>query len=200
MIVTNLDHVPGRKLDRIIGMVFGHARVQKGDGDELGDLFIRAEAKLKKEAEEKGANAVLGAGGGISRDLEGNPEIFLIGTAVVLDAEEEHEGMSVTMNGQESQWTIPPANPSDEVVRLIKQRERSDRMKEKEKLDIYDLADEIGISYDRAKLLMDNGYKDLRDIAEATSRDIADIEGLNPTQARILRRKAREILDRERGL
>jgi predicted flap endonuclease-1-like 5' DNA nuclease len=200
MIATNLDHIPGRKLDRIIGIVFGYAPGKTEDEGELRELFEIAESDLLKDGERKGASAVLGVKADICRDREGRPGIFLIGTAVALDNEEEEGGMAVSMNGQESHWTIPPANPSDEVVRLIKQRDRSDRQKEKEKLDIYDLADEIGISYDRAKLLMDNGYKDLRDIADASSRDLADIEGLNPTQARILRSKAREILDRERGL
>jgi hypothetical protein len=46
----------------------------------------------------------------------------------------------------------------------------------------------------------DNGYGDLEDIASESSRVLARMEGINPTQARLLKKKAREILDGERGL
>ncbi len=201
MIVTNLDHVPGRIIKDILGMVSGYA---SGPSDGGGDsafkrLYGTAEKKLLVACNDLGADAVMGVVASINRATSGDLDILLIGTAVSLDHVED-EGMSITMDGKESEWSIPPASPSNEVVMMIRDRERSDRTKEKQRKDIYDLADDIGISYDRAKLLMDHGYKDLEDISETSSRDLASIEGINPTQARILKKRAREILDTERGL
>jgi uncharacterized protein YbjQ (UPF0145 family)/predicted flap endonuclease-1-like 5' DNA nuclease len=206
MLITNLDQVPGRKVKEILGTVIGHStgdRTDSGDhGPVFQDLFRKAEERLKVSASRMGAQAIIGLEGRSGWDPDQRPEMTLIGTAVSLesDDEEEEEGISLSMDGNESQWSIPPASPSDEVAMLIKQRERSDRKQEKERKDIYDLADEIGISYDRAKLLIDSGYRDLEDIADTTSRDIARIDGINPTQARILRKKAKEIIDKEREL
>jgi uncharacterized protein YbjQ (UPF0145 family) len=200
IIVTNLDHVPGRKIIETLGIVFGYASGSSEEG-ELTALFKKAEKDLIESGENSGADAVVGIKGNIGRTPGDDPEIMLIGTGVILDdLGNEEGGMSVTMDGQKSEWTIPPASPSEEVVRLIRERDRTDHERERERKDIYDLADEIGISYDRAKLLMDNGYKELEDISEASYRALARIEGINPTQARILQKKAREILDKERGL
>ncbi len=201
MIVTNLDHVPGRIIKDVMGMVSGYASgPSDGKGDsEFKRIYTTAEMKLLESGNELGADAVMGVVASINRATSGDLDILLIGTAVSLDPVIE-EGMSIILDGKESEWSIPPASPSDEVAMMIRDRERSDRTKEKQRKDIYDLADDIGISYDRAKLLMDNGYKDLEDISEASSRDLASIEGINPTQARILKKRAREILDTERGL
>ena len=201
MIINNLDHVPGKKVGRILGITFGYARGKKNDGkDSMERLFNEALDIMVHRGEDLSSDAILKVDGKITRDHEGRPEIMLIGTAVELVDKGEGKEISLSINGDSSNWTLPPATPTSDVVRMINDRSRNDRAREKERKDIYDLADEIGISYDKAKLLMDNDIKDLETISDTSSKDIAEIDGINPTQARILVKKARELLDEERGL
>ncbi len=201
MIINNLDHVPGKKVGKNIGIAFGYARGEKDDSkDSMERIFKEARDIMICQGTDLSADAILKVDGKITRDNEGRPEIMLIGTAVELIDKGEDKDVSLSINGDSSNWTLPPATPTSDVVRMINYRSRNDRSEEKERKDIYDLADEIGISYDKAKLLMDNDIKDLEAISDTSSKDIAEIDGINPTQARILVKKARELLDEERGL
>lgn len=199
MIITNLDHIPEREASRTMGLVIGYASSGSDDkeGDELFTiLFERAKTMLHKQAKDLHADAVLKVDGKITRDDDGIPEILLVGTAVKLQ-----DGVEGSPNEKEEETpTMRPSNPTTEIVRMIRQREKSDRLKEKKRKDIYDLADEIGISFDKAELLMENGFGTLESISDSASKELSGINGINPTQARILIKKARELLDQERGL
>jgi hypothetical protein len=196
MIVSNLDHVPGKRTGPTIGIVFGYA---KGSDENIKEVFEKARKELVKHGGELSCDAILKVDGKITRDPDGKPEIMLVGTGVKL-SEEGAGKVSVSIEGEEPDWSIGPTNPSTEVVRMMKERNREDKKTNKLKKDIYDLADEIGISYDKAKLLMEKGFDDLESISGSSPREMSDIDGINPTQARILIKKARELLDTERGL
>lgn len=198
MIISNLDHIPEKGISRTLGLVIGYASSGSIDkeGDELfAILFQKASRMLQKNAKDLSADAVLKVDGKITRSDEGIPEMLLVGTAVKLD-EEKHRSSSE----EESEMTMRPSNPTTEIVRMIRQRDLSDRLNKKKRKDIYDLADEIGISFDKAELLMENGFGTLESISDSASKDLSEINGINPTQARILIKKARELLDQERGL
>lgn len=197
MIITNLDHIPETETASTLGLVVGYASGGPDDkeGDELfAILFEKAKLMLQKQAKDLHADAVLKVDGKITRDVGGIPEILLVGTAVRLQDGSELE------KEEEETLTMRPSNPTTEIVRMIRQREKTDRMKEKKRKDIYDLADEIGISFDKAELLMENGFGTLESISDSASKELSEINGINPTQARILIKKARELLDQERGL
>lgn len=203
MILSNLDHIPNREIKRTIGVVFGYASSKKKNdsgNDVFQELFRAARDDLIEHCREMSGNAVVKIDGKITRDNEGRPEIMLVGTAVKLESLENESDITVSMDGEQTDWEIPVSSNSSEVARMIRERGRNDRERKKERKDIYDLADDIGISYDRAKLLMDNGFKTLEDISEASSKELSSIVGINPTQARILSKKAREILNEEKGL
>ena len=203
MILSNLDHIPEREVKTTLGIVFGysHSKVEKGSSVKIFEkLFKEAEKDLVKNCNEKGGDGILKIDGKITRDLKGRPEILLVGTAVKLVDINEKTGISLKMDGEEKEWNIPVASTSSEIAKMIRERGRSDREEKKKRKDIYDLADEIGISFDRAKLLMDNGFSNLESIADSSNKDLAAVVGINPTQARILKKKARELLNEERGL
>ncbi len=203
MILSNIDHIPGRRVESTIGVVFGYSASKKAGASGkvvFRKLFNEAREDLQEHCSELSGDAVLKIDGKITRDEGGKPEILLVGTAVKLADTENDTDVSISVEGENSDWEMPVASTSSEVATMIRDRGKTDREKKKERKDIYDLADEIGISYDRAKLLMDNGFRTMENISDASSKDLSSIEGINPTQARILSRKAREILNEEKGL
>ncbi|HHD15077.1 MAG TPA: heavy metal-binding domain-containing protein [Euryarchaeota archaeon] len=205
MIVTNLDHIPDREVIAVLGMVNGFSAGEKKDEDYpafVNGLFEEAERALLEKAEGLGADAILGVSAAVMAPSGKVREVLLLGTAVVLGVSSEEPGhdISLSLGGNRLPWSQPPATPTSDVVRMIRQKGRAERDRGRKRKDIYDLADEIGISYDRAKILVDSGFENIDDIANASTRDLSVLEGINPTQARILKRRAQEILEMEREL
>lgn len=203
MILSNLDHIPGRKMERTIGVVFGYSSSGKKNASGkkvFRELFEKARDDLMEHCRELSGDAVVKIDGKITRDEQGRPEMMLVGTAVELEKKSSEGSVTVSMEGEKRDWEMPPASTSSEIADMIRDRGRSDRDKKKQRKDIYDLADEIGISYDRAKLLTDHGFRTMEEISGASNKELSAIVGINPTQARILKRKARDLLNEEKGL
>lgn len=228
LILTNLSMVPGRRIERSLGIAYGFASVSDMDGgkwlmDSKGKrwpwadspehfeaLFQEAEKNLEESGERKGGDAVVKVEGKLSRDASGNPEMLLMGTIVKLiqetpgsgDArsqEQSGDSISFQVDGEEMAWKPPQAStPTMDVLKKMKERgvkevkEYRDDSKQ-----ILSIAQEVGMPQERAKLLMDGGFDTIEKIAEASPGDISAIEGINPTQARIIRKKAKERMSEE---
>ncbi len=175
-------------------------------------LFKDAEKRLELSGSKIGGDAIIKVEGKLSRDQNGNPEMLLMGTAVKLlkdkndnktgtvpekieVKEEEGDSISFQVDGEEMTWKTPPATtPTKDVLRKMRERgpKEVEVYQDDSKLIIL-IAQEIGIPHDRAKLLIDGGFDSLEKIINASSSEISTIEGINPTQARIIRKKAKEM-------
>ncbi len=104
MLLTNLEHVPGRKITKHLGLVQGNTvRTKhvgrdlmaglknivggelKGYTELLKDAREEAVARMQGQAEAIGANAVLNVRFATSSVTQGAAELFAYGTAVVLE-------------------------------------------------------------------------------------------------------------------
>ncbi len=104
MIITTLEYVPGKTISKHLGLVQGSTVRAKHVGKDImagiknvfgGELKAytellqesREEAieRMKQQAQETGANAVLNVRFSTSSISQGAAEIFTYGTAVVLD-------------------------------------------------------------------------------------------------------------------
>ena len=228
MILTNLNIVPGRRIESTLGMAYGYASVKRKGGKPILDeggketpwkdssrdfeaLFREAEVSLRASCESLGGDAVVKEEGKLSRDASGNPEMVLMGTAVKLSEEgvelrieegertkaEEEGAISVKFDGEKAEWSTPQATtPTMDVLKKIRERGEKDVGGYKDdSRRIFALAKEVGISQERARLLIDSKFDTIEKIAKAGVGDISAIEGINPTQARIIRKKAQEMLD-----
>ncbi|MGA1847695.1 MAG: heavy metal-binding domain-containing protein [Thermoplasmatota archaeon] len=185
--------------------------------ENIEALLREAEAQLARSGMEMGSDAVVKLEGKLTRNDQGLPEMLLMGTAVKLDpagdeetvpvegGEEEdkaevsrEEGDSITfqIDGEEVNWK-PPQATTPRIEALKKMRERGVkeiRSYDEDRGSILTLAQDIGIPLERAKLLIENGFDKLSKIAGASTKEITVVEGINPTQARIIRQKARDML------
>jgi uncharacterized protein YbjQ (UPF0145 family) len=171
-------------------------------------LFQEAERNLEASGTKKGGDAVVKIEGKLSRDASGNPEMLLMGTVVKLypeipevegstkPPEEKGDSISFQIDGEEMAWKPPQATtPTMDVLKKMRERgvkevkDYSDDRKQ-----ILNIAQEVGMPQERAKMLIDGGFDTIRKIAEASTGNISKIEGINPTQARIIRKKANERL------
>ena len=105
MLTINLDHVPGREITKTLGMVMGHARVQKDgrgrrfvgsngkkwpwtdDSQHHEMLMQEGRSRLEEAGESLEANCILGVECRISRDADNLPEVIFIGTAAIVDTQ-----------------------------------------------------------------------------------------------------------------
>ncbi|MBN1539731.1 MAG: heavy metal-binding domain-containing protein [Candidatus Thermoplasmatota archaeon] len=179
--------------------------------EDFEALIREAESRLARSGKKMGADGVVRLEGRFSRNDHGLAEVHLMGTAVKLDISDEQEketealegskdaegdSISFQIDGEEVNWKPPQATtPRIEALKKMRDRGIKDvRSYDEDKVSILAMAQEIGIPLDRAKLLIDNGFDRLTKLAEAGSKDISAVEGINPTQARIIRQKAREML------
>ncbi|MGA1819471.1 MAG: helix-hairpin-helix domain-containing protein [Thermoplasmatota archaeon] len=232
MILTNLNIIPGRRIESTLGIAYGYASVKKGkrgkpvldlNGEEtpwkdasedFEALFRAAESGLRSSGEKLGGDAVVKVEGKLSRDAAGNPEMLLMGTAVklseegaeleMIEGEKAKEGqaagaVSVKFDGENTDWSSPQATtPTMDVLKKIRERgvkDVSDYRDDTRRILL--LTKEVGIPQERARLLIDGGYDTVEKIARAGVGDISSIDGINPTQARIIRKKAIEMLEGE---
>jgi uncharacterized protein YbjQ (UPF0145 family) len=232
LILTNLNIVPGRRIETTLGIAYGYASVKKVKGgrpvldvngketpwkdgsEDFEALFRAAEVRLRSSCGSLGGDAVVKVEGKLSRDGSGNPEMLLMGTAVKLSEEvaelEVEEGgkvkqanadgsISIKFDGEKTDWSTPQATtPTMDVLKKIRERgekEVGDYKDDTRK--ILALAKDVGIPQERARLLIDSGFDNVEKIAKAGVGDISAIEGINPTQARIIRKKAQEMLEEE---
>ncbi|MCK5774457.1 MAG: heavy metal-binding domain-containing protein [Thermoplasmata archaeon] len=221
MLTVNLDHVPGREITKTLGMVIGHARVQK---DGRGRRFVGTNGKkwpwtddaqhhemliqegmsrLEEAGESLQANCILGVECKISRDADNLPEVIFSGTAVIVEAREEklemiyHEStgeVDVSIGGKKGKWVLPPAvgdDDKDEHARgrgqIIKKQDDPAR----------DLAKRMGTSLEVASTLIKNGFDSPEKIAESSPKELSKLVNMNPTQARLFREKAVEVVGQE---
>jgi transcription termination factor NusA len=234
LILTNLDRVPGIKVLSTLGIAYGYASIKELDGakwlidgegkkrpwtddpEHFDALFKEAELRLARSGKKMGSDAVIKVEGKLSRDLNGLPEMLLMGTGVILEgrssgmrnekkisppSEEDQDGsgVSVQVDGEKIEWSSPQAStPTMDVLKKLKDRDRKETdLYEDDSRSILSIAQEIGIPLDRARLLMENGFDTLDGIAKAEIKELSSIEGINPTQARIIRNKARDIASEE---
>lgn len=229
--MTNLNIIPGRRIEETLGIAYGYASVKEKKGgrpllERNGDiipwkdtsedfeaLFREAEDKLIASCSSIGGDAVIKVEGKLSRDGSGNPEMLLMGTAVKLDVsdvpvqlseraetgDEEGGHISVKFDGDTTSWEPPQAtSPTVEVLKKLRGRGTKDMEEGPDDSDrILALAREVGISQERARLFIDGGFDTLERIAGSSVADISAIEGINPTQARIVKKKVQELLSME---
>ena len=229
MIVTNLNIIPGRRIEGTLGIAYGYASVKKKKGgkpvldadvkelpwkdtsEDFEKLFREAEVRLIASGENLGGDAVVKVEGKLSRDTTGNPEMLLMGTVVTLsmsdipsdidegeeEGEEEgaEEGISLKFDGEKMSWKPPQATtPTMDVLKKIRERGVKDVGDYRDDTRrILQMAKEVGIPQDRARLLIEGGFDTPRKISEASVGEISEIDGINPTQARIIRKKAQEM-------
>ncbi|MBN1390357.1 MAG: heavy metal-binding domain-containing protein [Candidatus Thermoplasmatota archaeon] len=231
MILTNLNIIPGRRIEETLGIAYGYASVkEKEEGRPMIDssgkgipwkdtsedfevLFREAEARLTSSCTFLGGDAVIKVEGKLSRDGSGNPEMLLMGTAVKLTGmevftsppaekaevqEDAGDAISIKFDGETMSWKPPQAtNPTVDVLRKMRGRTERDTEDRDDAESLIVLAREAGISQERMKLLIDGGLDTLEKIAQKPVADISTIEGINPTQARIINKKARQMLSME---
>jgi len=233
IVVTNLHAVPGRTIVRILGMAFGHHRVQeehpgrpivRSDGaswpwnedpDHFENLYRLAETRMRERAAALGADAVLNVTAGIDRDLSGRPGMTVVGTAVLLGEEKipgpqrrdvpptvpiEGAGgdypsdVNITFAGRREKW-----KPMEAVQSKGRGRGTLRRAARPRETDVSEMARDLEITIERAKVLSDAGITRVIELAEARTQEIARLPGFNPTQARLLIEKARAILSDPEG-
>jgi uncharacterized protein YbjQ (UPF0145 family) len=191
----------------------GKERSWSNDPEDFEALFREAELQITRSGKDMGSDAIVKLEGKLSRNDKGLPEMLLIGTAVKLDIpsivdngpetesgreEEGEEGDSISfqIDGEEVNWK-PPQATTPRMEALKKMRDRGFRERkdyDEDRGSILSLAQDIGIPLERAKLLIENGFDKLDRIAGASTKEITAVDGINPTQARIIRQKAREML------
>jgi len=189
----------------------GGERKWSGTPEDFEALFREAESRLERSGRNMGCDAVIRLEGRLSLNDQGLTEILLLGTAVKLaisheggeetetpddSKDEEGDNISFQIDGEEVNWKPPQATtPRIEALKKMRDRGVKDvKTYDEDRVSILAMAQEIGIPLDRAKLLIDNGFDKLTKIARASSKEITAIDGINPTQARIIRQKAREML------
>ncbi len=183
--------------------------------DHFEALFREAERTLVSSALDMGADAVIKIEARLSRDPQGNPEMLLVGTAVRLlkgndgpaktvEAEvpsqkEEKEGIHITIDGKSAAWEMDASTARKDLLRMMKQRDLRSEVTEPSKKDpgeaeLHSLADVMGISFERAQQLNNIGLLTPELIAEADLKMLLTLPNMNPTQARIIRSRAKELL------
>ena len=104
MIIVTTDYVPGREIKEVLGLVIGNVVMSKHVGRDLAAAFktlaggeikgyteMLTEARniaierMVKEAEELGADAIIGVRLGSSSVMSGAAEMVAYGTAVRLE-------------------------------------------------------------------------------------------------------------------
>lgn len=241
LMITNLDHIPGRDIEKLLGLVIGYSSVKsdksgnwfvEGNGmkwpwadtpQHYEALFKESERRITEAAREMGAGGIVKAEGRLSRDAEGKPEVVLMGTAVLLGGpaekipvektaspdrprrvvrgrgreeipkpivEEENE-VAITIGGTSATWTPMTATPSD-----VRSESGRDGKRGEEAVDTptLDLANALGISTSKAFDLISNGFDSLEKVSKAEIKGLTAIEGINPTQARLMIEKARSTI------
>lgn len=103
LIITNLDHVPGHAISRHLGLVQGNTVRSKHVGRDimaglknivggelrgytelLNDARDEATERMKQEAREMGANAVVNVRFSTASVSAGASELYVYGTAVII--------------------------------------------------------------------------------------------------------------------
>lgn len=106
MILVNIDHIPGMKVEKVFGMVKGstvHSKhigkdimaalktIVGGEIDEYTQMLNEARkiaiSRMVKEAEEQGANAILNIKFASASIMQSAAEIMAFGTAVYVTEE-----------------------------------------------------------------------------------------------------------------
>lgn len=215
MIVTNLGNVPGKTIEKTMGLAFGFSSARKGKGKDLvihrsgqemkwSDkpehfelLFRSAEERLVASARDLGGDAVIKVEGRLSRSDDGIPEMMLIGTAVAtVEGDEDEAGVSIKYDGEESTWESPAATPDIDLLKRSKGRgERIGKRMDDDEGLIIGIGDEIGLPRDRMELLFHAGFRKLEDLSDASIKEITSVDGINPTQARLIKRISKEKLE-----
>lgn len=104
MLVLTIDNVPGKKITKVVGLVKGSTIRAKHIGKDIGAGFkqlvggeltgydeMMSEARkiaigrMVEEAEDKGANAIIGFRLTSAAVMQGAAEMLAYGTAVVID-------------------------------------------------------------------------------------------------------------------
>jgi len=183
--------------------------------DHFEALFREAEKNLIGSALEMGADAVIKIEARLSRDPQGNPEMLLVGTAIKLHgdkgevaeadgaeappAKDEKEGIHITIDGESASWEMDTSTARKDVLRMMKQRDLRSEVpepvkKDRKDADLRSLAEVMGISFERAQQLSAAGLFEPEQIAEADPKVLLSLPNMNPTQARIIRSRAKELL------
>lgn len=184
--------------------------------DHFEALFREAEKNLVGSALEMGADAVIKIEAKLSRDDQGHPEMVLVGTAVSLSSArpaegggpeeakgppeaEEERGIHITIDGESAAWKMDPSTATKDVLRMLKQREGQSQTPEQvtkgpEDAELQGLADVMGISFERAQQLCSVGLSTPELIAAAELKQLLSLPNMNPTQARIMKSRAKELL------
>jgi uncharacterized protein YbjQ (UPF0145 family) len=183
--------------------------------DHFEALFREAEKTLIGSALEMGADAVIKIEARLSRDPQGNPEMLLVGTAVRLLGEkggsgktgeteippdkDQKEGIHITIDGESAAWEMDTSTARKDVLRMMKQRDPSPEgpgpgRKGPMEADLQSLAEVMGISFERAQQLSAAGLFEPEQIAKADLKVLLSLPNMNPTQARIIRSRAKELL------
>lgn len=176
-------------------------------------LFKTAEERLADAGRKMGADGIVRVEGRLTRSLDGRPEMMLMGTAVKLERgaapasslppeppssdDDDEDGISVKIDGVVTKWTPPPASPSLEALKKMKDRGKKEDRRPDKGGKVLLLAQELGIPKNKAMLLIDAGFASIEELAGASVREITAVEGINPTQARLVRQRAKELLTEE---
>ncbi|MEA3557661.1 MAG: heavy metal-binding domain-containing protein [Candidatus Thermoplasmatota archaeon] len=216
MILTNLSTVPGKKIDRTMGLAVGFATVSGEKKEEwtmedngekwpwadtsqhFETLFRMAEKRLVSSGKKLGGDAVIKVEGKLSRSDNGRPEILLVGTIVKIAGEEEEGGVSINVDGHTSRWEPPSATPNTDELKMLKGRGREKEGPRKEGKDIIiEFGRDIGLPAERMEMLFHAGFRSLEDLSKASVKEITSVEGVNPTQARLIKKRASWLLSEE---
>ncbi len=218
MLTINLDHVPGREITKTLGMVMGHARVQKDgrgrrfvgsngrkwpwtdDAQHHEMLMQEGMSRLEEAGESLEANCILGVECRISRDADNLPEIIFTGTAAIVEARQEklemiyHEStgeVDVSIGGKKGKWVLPTAVGDGE--KIAPARGRGEIIKRSDD-PARDLAKRMETSLETASSLIENGFDSPEKIADSSPRELSKLVNMNPTQARLFWEKAAEVV------
>ena len=187
---------------------------------EMGaDAVIKVEGKITRDNDNRPEMVLIGTAVTLEREMIMDMEKEGKGTAEVKERAEgvvkkgdrnvdkgpvpakgdvesnstDGEVISVTVGGGDTVWTVPTATVEDRSG----PRGRGMGGHNEGKKRLSDLASSLGISIDRARKLADSGHPTVEAVAEAGIRELSTSTGLNPTQARLLKEKARDLLSAE---
>jgi uncharacterized protein YbjQ (UPF0145 family) len=136
VILTNLETVPGKRTDSILGMVYGHVRVTTDPGGEpyvkgsmgkwpwadtsmhVESLYREAEHRLRSAAVRLGADAVLKVKANLSVDKDGFPAITMMGTAVAFSGKGIEEAFSLKKRASREEVAEDPYSPVNGEVAI----------------------------------------------------------------------------------
>ena len=175
------DHLGKQYLDRA-----GKGWPWADTPDHYEALFQEAQENLMDSAERMGANCVINADMRLFHDTE-NPEMVIWGTAVVLKDAVPADGKpsSPRTGPMEVEWDWGP----------ISIDKRGPGKEEPVPEDpVGNLANRLDVSSEKARLLIGSGLCTVERIAVSEIKDISAIDGINPTQARIIKGKAVELI------